>query len=230
MAEPIDLDIPDDAEPTFDAGPAGVAAGLDAAQADPELRPHAAAFFDAQTRLIADQRHHLHIQLRQLHLRTLGEAFKVALQGLVALAVVGLIVGVVLEVRAAVSDHGLVVDGFTAPPALAARGLTGEALADDFLGRMAAIRRQSNAKSVTLTDDVRSGGGEALKVELPETGLSFDQVDRFLHGWLGHARRLNGRVRETAPGQVAVDIDLSGADPISVEGSMAELDSLLPLA
>jgi hypothetical protein len=35
MAEPIDLDIPDDAEPTFDAGPAGVAAGLDAAQADP---------------------------------------------------------------------------------------------------------------------------------------------------------------------------------------------------
>jgi tetratricopeptide (TPR) repeat protein len=230
MAEPIDLEIPDDAEPTFDAGPSGVAAGLDAAQADPELRPHAAAFFDAQTRLIADQRHHLHIQLRQLHLRTLGEAFKVALQGLVALAVLGLIVGVVLEMRAAVNDHGLVVEGFTAPPDLAARGLTGEALADDFLGRMAAIRRQSNAKSVTLTDDVRSGGGEALKVELPETGLSFDQVDRFLHAWLGHARRLNGRVRETAPGKVAIDIDLSGADPISVEGSTADLDGLLQRA
>ena len=98
------------------------------------------------------------------------------------------------------------------------------------LGRIATIRRAANEHSITVSDDVRSGGADSLKVEIPETGLSLDQVERFLHQSLGHARRLNGVVSEDAGGHVSIEIGLSGADPIRVEGNAADLDKLMQQA
>jgi tetratricopeptide (TPR) repeat protein len=124
-----------------------------------------------------------------------------------------LVVGFIL--RDAINDNGLVIESFSTPPDLATRGLTGQALAEDLAGRIAAIRRLANANSVTVSDDVRSGGADALKVEIPQTGLSLDEVDRFLHAQLGHAKRLSGEVTTGTGGQIAIDLHLSQADPVN---------------
>jgi hypothetical protein len=230
MAEANEPQPSEEGEPTFDAGAVATAAALDEARDDPALRPDLQAFFAAQRELIEAQKHHLHVQLDQLRLKIAGDWMRLALQALTLTAVLIIVVVVGSIVRDAMNDHGLVIESFTAPPQLVERGLTGEAMADQMLGRIAAIRRIANGSSITVSDDVRAGGADVLKVEIPETGLSLDQVERFLHQSLGHARRLAGTVSEDGEGHVAIELGLSGADPIRVEGDAADLDKLMQQA
>ena len=101
--------------------PAAAALALNGAS-----REDAGAFLKDQRALIADQRHHLHEQLKQLKLGIFSQRVSIALKGLIAL--VGLIVVIALAVAMwnASQADGLVVDVFSAPPSLAAAGLTGD--------------------------------------------------------------------------------------------------------
>jgi len=228
MAERGEPELAEDAEPSIETDAAATAAALDEARGDPALRPDLQAFFAAQRTLIEAQTHHLGVQLRHLGLKIVGERLRVLLQLLTAVGVAGLLVVVGFIVFDAMDDHGLVIESFATAPALTARGLTGEVLADQMLGRIAAIRRLANANSITVSDDVRSGGGNAaVKLEIPETGLSLDQVQRFLHQALGHARRVTGAVRDDGQGHAAVEVQVSGGDPVTVEGASGDLDALM---
>ncbi len=151
-------------------------------------------FLASQTRLVDDQRHHLRIQLRQLGLKIAADRLRLLLQLFTVAAALGLIALVASVVRDAMADHGLVIESFSTSPGLAARGLTGEALADQMLARIEAIRRTANANSITVSDDVRAGGSDSIKVEIPETGLSLDQVDRFLRHTLSSLAWLKPRL------------------------------------
>ena len=231
MAERGEPELAEDAEPSIETDAAATAAALDEARGDPALQPELRAFFAAQRTLIEAQTHHLGVQLRHLGLKIVGERLKIVLQVLGAVGVAGLLVVLGFIVFDAMDDHGLVIESFAAAPSLTARGLTGEVLADQMLGRIAAIRRIANAHSITVSDDVRSGGGNtAVKVEIPETGLSLDQVQRFLHQALGHARRLTGAVRDDGQGHATVEVQVSGGDPVSVEGPSNDLDVLMQQA
>ncbi len=230
MAEALEPEASEEVQAAFDTGAAAMAAALDEARDDSTLREDVAAFFQAQRRLIEAQAHHLHVQLRQLHLKTISDIAKLVLLLASLVALLALIGAVGGMVRDAMNDHGLVIERFTAPPDLAARGLTGEALAQNLLGRIDAIRRRANANSITVSDDVRSGGADTLKVEIPQTGLSLDEVDRFLRAQLGHARRLTGEVTSDGAGRIVLALDLSQADPIRVEGAADDLELLLQQA
>ena len=230
MAEQEEFDSAEAAEPVIETGAAAIAAGLDAARDDPGLRPSVAAFFEAQRRLIEAQTHHLQRQLGQVRLTTVSAALKLVLQSLTLAAIFGVFILVGTMVRDAMDDHGLVIESFSAPPELAARGLTGQVLAQDVLGRVAAIRRIANDNSITVTDDVRTDGADSLKVEIPETGVSLGDVETWLHRKLGHAKRLTGAVSQDAAGNVAIELQLSGADPITAEGPAANLAGLLQQA
>ncbi len=230
MAESNETEPAEDAEASFDTSATALAATLDEARGDPALRPHLAAFLDAQRDLVRTQIHHLHSQLAQLHVKTLGDRVRVGLQFASLGALLGLLVLAGLTVRDAMNDHGLVIESFSAPPRLAEQGLTGEALAHQMLGRIEAIRREANQNSVTVSDDVRSGGADSLKVEVPQTGLSLDEVDRYLHRTLGHAHRLSGEISEDGAGHVVVEAHVSQSDPIRVVGEVKDLDKLMQAA
>jgi tetratricopeptide (TPR) repeat protein len=230
MAETAEPEAPDEVQAAFDTGAAAMAAALDEARDDPSLRGEVSAFFQAQRRLIEAQAHHLHVQLRQLHLKTVSDIAKLGLLLASLVALLVLVAAVGAMVGDAMNDHGLVIERFTVPPELAARGLTGETLAEDLLGRIDAIRRQANANSITVSDDIRSGGADTLKVEIPQTGLSLGEVDRFLHAQLGHASRLNGEMVGDGKGGIALDLHLSRSEPIRVEGAADNLEPLLQQA
>jgi tetratricopeptide (TPR) repeat protein len=135
-----------------------------------------------------------------------------------------------LMVRDAMGARGLVVAGFSAPPSFAARGLSGEVLAGDLTSRIAAVDRFTNANSLTRSDDVRGAGAEAVKLEIPQTGVSLDEVARFLRRRLGHEVSLRGALRDEGGGAASITIAIDGVDPIVVRGQAADLDGLMQTA
>ncbi len=126
--------------------------------------------------------------------------------------------------------RGLVVAGFSAPPSYAARGLSGDALAADLTHRIAARVRTTNAVSLTRTDGVRADGGDVVKVEIPQTGVSLGEISRALRGWLGHERRLTAALRDEGDGVASIVLALAGADPVTVRGPAGDIDGLMNAA
>src|SRR5581483_6856694 len=102
-------------------------------------------FLAAQEALIADQRHHLREQLRTLGLDRWSKRLRLTLQALTALVgvlVLAIVAGMAWDARNA---DGIVIKPFSMPPALAQRGLTGEALASRVMDRLSQMARQSNS-------------------------------------------------------------------------------------
>src|SRR5262245_32318645 len=89
-------------------------------------RDKADRFLDEQTALAMDQRHHLHEQFKLLHLSIAEKRLGVFLR--VATAVMGTVVaaGLGLMIWDAVHANGLVIEEFSVPPEMAAKGISGQ--------------------------------------------------------------------------------------------------------
>ena len=88
-------------------------------------------------RVLEEQADLLHAQTSELKLRHVGKSVRAVLWGVLALLALGLLalIGAIV-VRATRSD-ALVVQSFRVPPAMAARGLTGEVVATQLLDELA---------------------------------------------------------------------------------------------
>ncbi len=199
------------------------------------------SFLEKQTELLGLQAQHLRDEhsARLVHLRLTVAAAKRkryadhmrnALYTCIALLVLGVLLAVIRMTFEAMSDHGLVVDDFTVPADFAARGLTGQALAESLASRVAAIASFASHRSIAQSGEVRAAEGSVLKVQIPETGISIDELERFLHRWLGHETVVNGELREEASGSISLELHIVGADPIVVSGSSADLDHVMQTA
>ncbi len=212
-----------------------------ASRQDPGVARETEAFLTEQTRLLETQRRHLEDEhLSRLgHLRlTLGAArrkryadhMRNCLYTCIALLALAIVIAAIRMTVEAMDDHSLVVENFTVPSDFAARGVTSQALAEDLASRVAAIRATANRSSFTYSSDVRADQAGALKVQIPETGISIDELERFLHRWLGRQTVVNAELREAAGASISIVLHIAGADPIVVSGSGADLDGLMQTA
>ena len=210
----------DEALPEAEAAPhdtAGNSAALAAAVAlgragaSPALDKKAAAFLDEQTRMLRLQMEHLHEQRalqvehlqdqsRHLRLRHFNERMNVGLKLLTIAIGAAVAIGLGVMVWSAANDHGLVVQPFQVPPELAQQGLGGQALAAQVLDRMVEMDAQSaSARSPgTYSND----WGEDVKLEIPETGVSVGELQRWLQSSLGHQTRISGELYKSPQGLV----------------------------
>jgi len=179
-----------------DAGIDPVAVSLALGGAD---REEANAFLRKQGALIDDQRHHLHEQLRQIHLDIWEKWLGVLLRAATVIVGVAAAAAVCWFVWQASNSNGLRIEPFSVPPDLAARGLTGEVLAAKLQDRLLAMQAQTNsgrpAKSYS-----NSWGEHGIKLEIPETGISIEELDSWLRATLGHDTYLSGEVVHKASG------------------------------
>jgi hypothetical protein len=121
-------------------------------------RAKADAYLDEQTSLIRLQKEHLHEQrlllLSHLKWRRFDDQLKGALQ--IMLVAVGAVV--VIAIGAAMWNasqaDGLVIDSFSVPPSFALAGLSGEVVADDMTGKLAAVSRFAMEHSFSTSKDV----------------------------------------------------------------------------
>ncbi len=209
-----------------------------ASRQDPEVARRTAEFLSDQSRLLRTQAQHLEDEhaSRLVHLRLTVSAAKRkrfadymrnALYACIALLALGVLAAMARMTFEAMSDHSLVVEDFTVPSDFAARGMTSQALAEDLASRVEAIRATANQHSASYSSDVRADQAAALRVQIPETSISIDELERFLHRWLGHETVVNGELREGSDGQISIVLHIAGADPIVVQGSSADLDHLM---
>jgi tetratricopeptide (TPR) repeat protein len=149
---------------------------------------------EKHARLIDCQAELAKAQCSELKLRKVGEGVRAVLWGTLAIAAFGVIalIGAIF-VRASGSD-ALIVQSFRVPPRLEARGLKGEVVATQVLDKLADM--QGRTKSVRAASTYANNWDDELKIDIPNTGASTDQVWKLLRGWLGKETRISGEVIE----------------------------------
>jgi tetratricopeptide (TPR) repeat protein len=165
-------------------------------------------------------------ELSHLRWRRFNDQMKGAMQ--IMLVAVGalIVVGIGAAMWNASQADGLVVDSFSVPPSFAAAGIGGDVVADDMTNKVAAVRDFANEHSLARSKDVRQDSDQDIKVEIPETGVSFAEAWRYLRQWLGHEQHLRGNVRSLPNGQIALTVALGSGETFSFTGAAADLDKL----
>lgn len=153
---------------------------------------------DIARRVLEEEARLIRAQCTELRLREVGERVRAGLWAILAIAallIVGLIATVV--VKASRSD-ALIVESFRVPPAMAQQGLTGEVVAKEVLDKVAEFDQSTqSARSTTSYDN---NWGDDLKIDIPQTGATADQIWKLLREWLGKETRISGEVIQTKVG------------------------------
>ena len=177
------------------ADPASLSLSLSGADRD-----EANAFLRKQGRLADLQMEEMRAEepykLSHYRLRRFSGWARVALEISLGLIALGVIAVLGFTVWKAAHSEGLIIESFRVPPDLAARGLTGEVLADQVLDRLTAMQAATN--SGVANQSYSGGSGDDIKVEIPETGISIGELYRFLRRWLGHETHISGEMVRSA--------------------------------
>ena len=190
-----------------------------------ESREKADAFLEDQRSLIAIQKHHLTEQFKNLRLNIWEKRLGVLLR--IATGIVGLIVaaGLAYLIWNAANSNELIVDSFSVPPDLAQKGITGEVLAGDLVDRISEMQTRF-PNSVRAPQSYANNFGDNIRLEIPETGVSLSELDRFLREKLGNDTHISGALIQTSSGlKLTARVGASGSD--SVQGTENDLDALV---
>src|SRR3954470_24894572 len=173
---------------------------------------------------LRDQRNHLHEQLKQIHLGLWEVSLGVLLRLATLCVGIAAAAGVVMMVRDAANSRGLIIEPFSVPPDLAARGLTGQAVASQVLDTLTELQNRTN--SFRPPQSYSNNWGSDLKVEIPETGVSLGELRHFLREWLGSDTHITGEVWRTGTG-IAIVARAGGERGEPVFGTEDDLDKAI---
>lgn len=229
MAEDAELPESGAAEALEQANPEAVsiALGRSSRGAGKAMDAEATAFLRDQRRLINLQAEHLHeqrdLQLAHLRVRRWKDRMSLVLQAL------GLVVGAAAAVALGMlvwqarEDHGLVVEPFSVPPDMAQHGVTGQVMAAKLLDKLTGMQAQTDSQRAPST--IANNWSDDIKLEIPDTGVSIGEVNRYLRQWLGHQTRVSGELLRT-PSGVSLTVRAQGAEGQTVQAAETDLDSL----
>ncbi len=174
---------------------------------------------------LRDQREHLQEQMKQIGLRLWEMRLGVLLR--IATAFTGLVVaaGLGFLIWNAAESNDLVIDSFQVPPELAARGLSGPVVAAKLSDKVAAMQAATNSQRAPKS--YANGISDGLKLDIPETGVSLSELDRFLREKLGHDLHIGGELVLADKGAVALTARIGTDGSATVAGAPGDMDSLL---
>jgi hypothetical protein len=160
-------------------------------------------------------------ELSHLRFRRVSDYARFSLEIAGFLVVLLLVCGLGTMVWNAAQDHDLVVDAFSVPVDVAQSGMTGDVLAGrvlDTLGHM-----QADTHSLAQgAGSYRSNDSDQVRIEIPSTGISLGELNRYLREWLGHETHVAGDLVHTSKG-LALTIRYGAEPGRTIEGS--NLDS-----
>ena len=167
---------------------------------------------------------HLRNQLREEKVRRFSLRLRVGFQLFIALvaAIIG-IAGAIM-IRDAFASRRVVIEPFDAPPALAARGLTGKVVATGLLDELS--RLQDATRSLAAARTLSSAWASDIKLEVPETGVSLGELSRLLRARFGHDVHVDGDLIEAAAGGLALTVRGNGVPAKTFSASATEVERL----
>ena len=136
-------------------------------------------------------------QNRLVRRQIASEDLSIALKLLTGAAGLAVAIALGLMIWSASRADGLVVEPFSVPPELAQRGVTGAAVAGELLDQLSRLNRETNTMDNLRVTDSWSAESH---VEIPQTGVSLDEVNRLLRRWLGHQTYVSGAAMLTDKG------------------------------
>ncbi len=162
-----------------------------------------------------------------LRVRHVSDVMKLTFELSVAAIVLAFAVLIGTAIWKAAHDHSLVIESFSVPADLAARGVTGEAVAAQLQDKLTAMQAATN--SARPPDSYANNWGADIKVQIPDTGVSVGEFYRLLVSWFGSQTRISGEMYRTADG-LAVATRATGEAGDVVRGSEKDLDTLMQKA
>ncbi len=215
--------------------PIAAALAVQATRAGAPLGPQLSSYLETQARLSGRQAALADIQVEEateqrairlsgLKVRHAIDRLKLALQifAAVAAALAGL--GVLVMLYDAFTSRTVVVDAFDAPPALAARGVSGKVVATQVLDDLQKL--QSATRSLAKALGTRSAWAGDIRIEVPETGVSIGEVNRLLHERLGHDLHIEGDLVQADTGGLELTVRGDGVPAKTFAGATGDLDKL----
>ncbi len=164
-------------------------------------------------------------QAQLLRWQVAGERAGVALKLLTALAGLVAAAAVSLMVWRAAHANGFVVEPFSTPPALAARGLDGATLAKRFGDQL--VRIAIFGRGVEPRRSVTASLSDGVSIPIPTTGVSLDQLEQWLRNRLGRESRVTGEVAAAPDGRLTLTARIGATVLPTQTGSEAELPAML---
>ncbi|HUE66280.1 MAG TPA: hypothetical protein VMO78_18055, partial [Rhizomicrobium sp.] len=218
--------------------PVALALALGSAAQNDRVAAKAEAYLESQKRLSdlqtarleAQDRHfreEAELELSHLRLRRFSGWAKAIFEASVGLLALAAVCGLGIMVWDAAHADGLVIEEFSVPPDLAAKGMTGQAVASMMLDKLTAM--QNATASFRPAKSYSNNWGNNLKVEIPDTGVSLGEAYRFLRGWLGHETRISGEVYWIDK-NIAINVRASDGSGATLTGPGSDLDALVQKA
>ena len=207
-------------------------AALDIALSTAPGSAEAKALLIQQTELAALQaeklRDEMPFERAHLRFRQFTDISKSAFEIAVAVVVLLIVTGLGALVWNAMRDRDLVMEAFSVPPDVAQRGMTGAVLASRVLDKFGQMQADT-VGTVQGAGSYRSGNSEEVRLEIPETGVSLSELDRYLRVWLGHEIHITGDLVHTDKG-LALTVRYGAQPGVTEEAPADDLDGLVEKA
>jgi tetratricopeptide (TPR) repeat protein len=202
---------------------------------DPQVARDTSLFLNKQAQLLQIQAEHLkdehalrlaHLdnQLREDNVRRLGLRLRVGFQLFVILVATVIGIGIAIMIRDAVTSRRVVVEPFEVADNVAAHIPSGKIVAGELLDELS--RLQSETRSSAAARGLSGAWTSNIRLDVPETGISIEEVSRLLKERFGHDVHIDGDVIQTPAGGLALTIRGNGVPPKTFTGSATELDKL----
>ncbi|WP_162888048.1 tetratricopeptide repeat protein [Sphingomonas mesophila] len=179
---------------------------------------------DAARTLLEKHSRLIDAQIKSERLEHRNKVALIAFRSTLVLAALAVLVGVAWMISNARRDRGLVIEALSVPPDLAARGLTGQALAAALADRLAEIDR--TARSFRSPETMTVNWGNDVKIQIPETGVSIGELDAFLRRVLGQQTTIGGAVYRLPQG-LRLTVRVGGSGAIEQAGGDSTLEAMV---
>jgi tetratricopeptide (TPR) repeat protein len=183
------------------------------------------ALFDHRLERAALEKANIEAQNDHLHLQHIHGKLRLVLDAGLALFGVALALLLVWAVWTAIRSNSVVVEAFTVPPLFEARGLSGAVVAGEFLDRLQEMQRRG-AVDPTLSTPIEDAWSHEVRVEVPQTGISLGDIQKYLRSWLGHDVRVSGALVDNGDALV-LTVRGNGVPAQRVTSKASELDPLI---
>jgi len=182
-------------------------------------------FLSKQEGLIDDQRAHLHEQMAHMRLRHSLDRLRYITQASALVIGAIIVIGIGWMAFDASRANGVVIKPFSVSPDLARRGVTGEVVASQLLDKLTDITDRSQTSAAS--GKFGAGWGQNISLQIPETGVSLGEVDRWLRERFGHERNLTGEIVENPDGAITLSARLGAKALPPQNGAAADLPQLI---
>jgi tetratricopeptide (TPR) repeat protein len=209
---------------------AAIAANL--SSHDPQVATETVAFLREQTVLLRAQKKNIDAEYEFFETewgpRLLALRLRTGFQIFFAVFATVIGIGLAIVTYAAVQSRGVVIDPFEAPPALAAKGLNGKVIAAGLLDVLTRI--QAATRSTAEARALSNGWTKEIAIEVPETGISIEQLERMIKTRFGHDQHIQGDLVLTEQGSLALTVRGTRILPKTSTDEARNLDKILTAA